>query len=184
MPSRIRQTRHNAPVSDRADYSEVFDGNPFEDFAPIEMFEDLQWGNPVTNEWEFDAPEPMVALGELAGLGYEGKPAELFDDDGTAPFLAVGRDSNDLWVIPKAENGGPVDVPEFDADDPDWREVGEVSQTDYYSGKGGEDGYYYHNHEGPYPVVWEHVDGCRYIMPAVTNDGMRSYAVGKAGIVG
>ena len=169
--------------SERDEHWDVFDGNPFEDMPVEEMYADLQWGNDPNAVWDFDAPEPMAAIGQLAGIEVE-DAIELHDDDGKSPFVAVGQDSNNVYIIPKADSGGPVNVPTFNPRSSSWRNLGEVTQTDYYSDKGGELGYYYHNHEGPYPTLWEHArSGCRVLVPA-RHRGKRSYAVGKAGIVG
>ncbi len=168
---------------ERTEHSEVFDSNPFEDVAVEDMHRELQWGNDPKATWDFDAPEPMAALGDVAGLDIDGE-IELYEDDGQSPFIAVGRDSNNVYLVPKAENGGPVNVPKFNPRSAAWRKLGQVRQTDYYSGKGGEDAYYFHEHQGPFPTLWEHArSGCRVMVPA-THKGKRSYAVGKAGIVG
>lgn len=164
-------------------FGDAFDVNPFEDMDPEEMYGALQWDKDPEASWEIEAPEPLVALGELAGLDIEGD-MELWQDDGSAPYLAVGRDSNALYVVPKDDDGGPVhDIPEFNPRDPSWRKVGRVSQTDYYSSKGNEPAYYYHEHENPHPTLWEHESGVRVLVPA-THKGKRSYAVAKEGIVG
>jgi len=169
--------------SERDDYSEVFDRNPFEGIEAEEMYGEIQWGNDPKATYDFDAPEPMAALGDVAGLDVDGD-IELFDDDGQSPFIAVGRDSNNIYLVPKSEGGGPVDVPKFNPRSGSWRKLGRVRQTDYYSGKGGEDAYYYHAHQGPFPTLWEHTkSGCRVMVPAKYK-GKRSYAVGKDGIVG
>lgn len=168
--------------SDRAQFGDVFEGNPYDGVEPDSMYRDLQWGNEPNAVWEIDGPEPMVAIGELAGFDWGSEGLELWGED-EAPYLAVGRDSNALYVVPR-DGDGPIDfVPPFDHADPDWRALGTVRQTDYYSSKGGDDAYYYHNHEAPYPTVWEHTTGVRVVVPA-RHKGRRSYAVGKAGIVG
>lgn len=169
--------------SEREMYGEAFDQNPFEDMDPEEMYRAVQWEKDPEAVWEVDAPEPMVAIGELAGLDFGEDELELWDED-DAPYLAIGRDTNVLYVVPKDEDGAPLeDIPAFDAGDDAWSEMGQVRQTDYYSDKGNEPGYYYHNHEDPFPTVWEHDSGVRVVVPA-DNDGKRSYAVAKEGIVG
>lgn len=169
--------------SERDEFGDAFERNPFEDLDPLEMYGELQWDKDPEAVWEVEAPEPLVAIGDLAGLDWGGGELELWDED-NAPFLAVGRDSNALYVVPKDSSGAPLErIPDFDARDPAWRKLGVVHQTDYYSSKGDEDGYYYHNHEAPYPSVWEHDSGVRVVVPA-KHKGKRSYAVGKAGIIG
>lgn len=169
--------------SERDMFGEAFDRNPFEDFDPEDMYGQLQWDKEPEAVWEVDAPEPLVALGELAGLDWGDDDLELWDED-RAPFLAVGRDSNALYVVPKDEDGAPLEnIPEFDPGCPDWRKLGTVRQTDYYSSKGNEPAYYYHEHENPLPTVWEHKSGTRVLVPA-NHNGKRSYAVAKEGIVG
>lgn len=168
--------------SERDSYGDVFEGNPYEGVEPLDMYAELQWDKDPEAVWEIDAPEPLVALGELAGFDF-GEDIETWSEE-DAPFLAVGRDSNRLYVLPKDEDGAPVArVPRFNPHSPRWRCLGPVSQTDYYSDKGNEPAYYYHEHEDPHPTVWEHDSGCRVVVPA-RHKGRRSYAVGKAGIVG
>lgn len=169
-------------MPERDTFSDAFEENPFEDLDPIDMHAELQWGKSLDGVWDIDAPEPLVAIGELAGLDFMSDGVELWTED-TAPFLAVGRDSNMLYVIPRKRGAPACDVPHFDPHSSEWICVGPVSQTDYYSNKGSEPAYYYHNHQGPFPVVWEHVSGCRILMPA-DNNGQPSYAVAKEGIVG
>lgn len=164
-------------------FGDAFERNPFEDVDPLEMYGEIQWDKEPQAVWEVDAPEPLVAIGELAGLDWGEDDLELWSEE-DAPFLAVGRDSNALWIVPKDEDGAPLErIPRFNPRSRAWRCLGEVSQTDYYSDKGNEAGYYYHNHEAPYPQVWEHASGVRVLVPA-DNDGKRSYAVAKEGIVG
>lgn len=163
-------------------YGDAFDVNPFEDMDPEEMYGALQWDKEPEAVWEVDAPEPLVALGELAALDFGAGYESWQEDD--APFLAVGRDSNMLYVVPRDEDGAPMEsIPDFDPRDPSWRKLGPVRQTDYYSNKGNEPAYYYHKHENPHPTVWEHDSGCRVLIPA-KHKGKRSYAVAKEGIVG
>ena len=165
-------------------FGDAFERNPFADVDPLEMYGDIQWDKEPEAVWEVEAPEPLVAIGELAGLDWGEDDLELWHED-EAPFLAVGRDSNALWIVPKDDDGAPLErIPRFDPQSRAWRRLGPVSQTDYYSDKGNEAGYYYHNHERPYPIVWEHTrTGVRVLVPS-NNKGKRSYAVAKEGIVG
>lgn len=170
--------------SDRDVYGEAFDQNPFEDMEPLDMYTSLQWDKEPEAVWDIEAPEPLVAIGELARLDFAGDSLHEAWDEELAPFLAVGRDSNVLYVLPKDVHGAPVDeVPEFDEHDPSWTYKGLLKQTDYYSSKGNEDAYYYHEHEDPYPELWEHENGVCVLIPQ-RHKGKRSYAVAKEGIVG
>jgi len=169
--------------SDRDAYADIFDDNPFEDVDPLEVYGQLQWDKHPEAVWEIEAPEPLIALGELAAIDLRDLGADAWDEH-DAPFLAVGRDSNMLFSLPKDRDGAPPShVPKFNPDDPDWTFVGCVEQTDYYSDKGDEAGYYYHRHEKPYPQLWEHKDGCQVWVPS-HHEGGPSYAVGKPGIIG
>lgn len=168
--------------SDRDSYGDVFERNPFEDMDPVQMYRELQWDNEPRDVFEIDAPEPLVGLGTIAALEYELGGAECWDED-SAPFLAVGRDSNMLYAVPRLGGRPPSRVPDFDPEDPAWACLGPVKQTDYYADKGGELGYYYHEHEAPFPTLWQHADGCQLLVPA-DHEGAPSYAVGKPGIVG
>lgn len=169
--------------SERLDYGHAFDGNPFEGMDPSDIYSELRWGDVPTDQWEIDAPEPLASLGELAMLQLAGaNPSEQWgEDDG--PFVAVGADTNMVYLVPRASDDGPVrKVPKFSKRT--WRRVGKVRQTDYYSVKDGEPAYYYHKHERPLPDVWEHPrSGVRVLVPA-NHKGRRSYGVVKEGIVG
>lgn len=163
----------------------IFEDNPFDGLHPEQVYEKLRWGNESEQAWEFDAPEPMASLGRLARLdvheGGKRNPHEQRFDDEAAPFVGVGTVSNRLYLIPAAEDGGPIDVPEGA-----YELRGNVSRVDYISQKGDEDAYYYHEHETPHPELYE----CRtergtvYIIEPVEHDGARSYAVDEEGIIG
>lgn len=175
--------KRNPSRSDRVAFGDAFEGNPFEDLPPLEAYAALQWDKPPEAVWEIQAPEPLVALGDLAGLDWGSDELELWNED-EAPYLAVGRDSNMLYVVPKSKRGQPLArIPKFNPASCAWGRIGRVRQTDYYSNKGGEPSYYYHNHEPPYPTVWEHPSGVRVVVPA-RHKGKRSYAVVKEGIIG
>lgn len=168
--------------SDRRDFSEAFESNPFEAFDPEDMYAQIQWAKEPEALWDIESPEPLVAIGDLAGLDF-GQEVETWSEE-EAPYLAVGRDSNVLYVVPKDEDGAPAEIiPVFNPRSKHWKCIGAVRQTDYYSSKGNEAAYYYHEHEAPFPQLWEHSSGVRILVPA-THKGARSYAVSKEGIVG
>jgi len=161
--------------SDREVFKGVFNGNPFEGLSPQEIYKIIQWGNNPNKVIEIDAPEAMTALGFLA---------KLYLTDGTVKlsknkfYLALGADSNSLYIFQKNIRVIP------DLDDNKWSTQGvKVKRTDYYSKKGGEDCYYYHNHEKPYPILFSHPKGVHILQPQKFK-GQRSYAVIKEGIVG
>jgi hypothetical protein len=162
--------------SEREIYGDIFDQNPFEDIDPKDMYRSLRWGNEPSEIFDIDSPEPLATIGDLARLKLSNN--DLKWDESEAPFLAVGRDSNALYIIPRDEKGNPLDIP-----DEGFHEVENVKQTDYYSDKGGEDCYYFHKHENPYPTLLIHKNGVAIIVPRKHNK-RRSYAVGKEGIVG
>jgi hypothetical protein len=162
--------------SDREIYGNIFDQNPFEDFELEDMYRELRWGNDPQEIFDINSPEPLVALGNLARLKTNVSDLKWNEDE--SPFLAVGRDSNSLYIIPQDSDGNPLDVP-----DDGYHVVADIKQTDYFSDKGGDDCYYYHNHENPYPKLLVHDNGVAIIVPT-TYKNKRSYAVGKEGIVG
>lgn len=161
---------------ERGEFSDAFDGNPFAGDSPQQAYEALQWGNAPRNVWDIEAPEPLVLLGNVAKLFFTGGEQYQWDEQ-HAPFLAVGLDSNTCYVLHKKRNGRPhnlyLDPRSY---------VGDVRRTDYYSDKGGEPAYYYHDHQAPYPQLWE-VEGGYVLLPS-SHEGRRSYAVVKEGIVG
>jgi hypothetical protein len=151
--------------------AEYFEGNPFEGKTPIEIYRKIQWGNEPRELLPIDAPEPLIALGEAAQLILGDRVIEW--DEGEA-HLAIGAESNKLYIFPV----GTKRIPESG-----YEAIGEVEQTDYYSDKGGEPGYYYHEHDAPYPQAFQTAGNCFVIEPE-TEDGVRSYAVGEEGIIG
>jgi hypothetical protein len=165
------------PIRDKFP-SEYFAGNPYEGLSPEEIYQKLQWGNDPKAVFEVDAPEPLVTLGDVAMLVSESEQVEFTEDE--APFLALGVESNRLYIVPKDENGEPIDVPEGP-----YEEVCQLVQTDYYSEKGGDDAYYFHEHEAPYPTLYIHLEtGVMLVEPAETGEGVRSYAVSDEGVIG
>jgi hypothetical protein len=164
--------------SERQEYASSFDGNPYNNVSPKAMYKRLRWGNKVVDTFNIDAPEPMVVLGELAKLR-RGKTTFWSFEENNGPFLAVGRDSNLLYIISRHEDGSPCNVPSNG-----YKPLCVITGIDYYSDKGGEDIYYFHNHEKPYPTLMQHSKGCWYLKPSYLSDGGRSYVVDDAGIIG
>lgn len=146
--------------------------------TPHGVYKRLQWGNEPNNTWTIEAPEPLAVLGRLAKLYFVGGGKQTFGD--YEFFVAVGTRSNYVYFVPVDDDGGPIDFPtDF------LRQVIAISpvrRTDYYSEKGGEEGYYFHDHEKPYPFLCgidEH-----FVLAPVRHQGGRSYAVGDEGIIG
>jgi hypothetical protein len=164
----------------REKYAHLFEENPFAGRNPREMFSLLHWGNTHSKEFVIDAPEPLVMLGMAKVL--KGMTADFEFLDGEA-FLAVGGNSNQLYIIPRVDNKPLTRIPKFSQRTA--RYVDKIKQTDYLSTKGGDnEDYYYHKHERPYPGLWlNHAAGVGYLV-AATHNGKPSYAVGKEGIVG
>jgi hypothetical protein len=165
-----RGERHKFPAG-------IFTGNPLAGRTPDEAYELLRWGNPAREKFTINAPEPLVALGELAQLITDDGQVAQYADDHTSPFLAVGHSSNLLYIVPRPHSR-PLDVPHGP-----YVARARLKQTDYYSDKGGEESYYYHRHERPYPTLYYSPSGVGIIAPA-NHKGMRSFAVAEGGIVG
>lgn len=166
--------------SERMEFLNRFrDGNPFGDDDVRGMYRKLRWGNNPDDAWTIDAPEDMATIGELARFDFADRTKEEYNED-EAPFLAVGLESNLVYIVPKDSEGNPVDVPELDG----YVDIGSLKRTDYYSDKGGTPAYYYHKHERPYPNLYENPDtGCRVIVPNNWRGGP-SYVVSEEGIIG
>lgn len=162
--------------SEREVYGDIFDQNPFEDFDPEDMYRELRWDNDPQDIFDIDSPEPLATIGDLAQLKLDIGDVQWEIDE--SPFLAVGRDTNNLYIIPRDIDGNPLDIPTDG-----YKDIANVEQTDYYSDKGGEECYYFHKHENPYPRLLVHENGVALIMPR-KHKNKRSYAVGKYGIVG
>jgi len=162
--------------SERRLFGDIFDNNPFEDIDVEEMYRQLRWDNEPQEIFDINAPEPLATIGDLARLQLDIDDLKWSENE--SPFLAVGQNSNCLYIIPRDEYGNPVNVP-FDG----FIDLADVTRTDYYSDKGGEDCYYYHKHQNPYPRLLVHENGVAIIVPR-KHKNKRSYAVGKAGIVG
>lgn len=157
---------------------EIFESNPFAKDSPVKMYKKIRWGNAPTKLFPIDAPEPLVCLGEAAQLvAVGGKVCKW--KEGKGPFLAIGAHSNYVYFIPQ-KNGAPLKKIPAKGYVP----LLKLRQTDYLSDKGGEDAYYYHKHERPYPTLYIHEKtGCMVLEPA-RHKGKRSYAVAIEGIVG
>lgn len=164
-------------MPERERYAHRFEG-PALEADPHAAYRTLQWGNDPEDTWDIDAPESLVALGTLAKVVLRnGREAEW--SERWAPFLAVGTESNNLYAIPATRGGRPRNVPAGE-----YERIGRVVRTDYYSEKGGELGYYYHDHEQPYPVLYEYGDtGVMIWVPAQVGQN-RSYVVAEEGIIG
>jgi hypothetical protein len=142
------------------------------------MYKRLRWGNHPNSVFDIEAPEPMVALGEVAKIrGLKRVLAEYAENEG--PYLVVGRDSNLLYIVPRYNDGTPMEVPAEG-----YRPITKLRGVDYFSDKGGEVVYYYHDHEKPYPLLMQHPSGVCFLEPAIMGDGGRSYVVDDAGIIG
>jgi hypothetical protein len=162
-------------------YAHLFERNPFEGKDPREVFSLLHWGNKAANEFPVDAPEPLVMLG-MAALLISPDYVEFRFSKGEA-FLAVGSNSNELYIIPRRGDGPLRTIPPFSKRTTQY--ATDIKQTDYLSMKGGDkEHYYYHKHEKPFPGLWlNDAAGVGYLR-AANNKGKPSYAVGKEGIVG
>lgn len=155
-----------------------FAGNPFAGNTPTDMYRRLQWGNEPNQVTRFYAPESMVALGHLAALysdeGYKQKYQE------GEYYVAVGNASNLVYFVAMNKDEKPYNFPESFGSKS--RAICRIRRTDYYSEKGNESGYYYHDHEIPYPTLWGF--GKHYVLRPAKHRGGRSYAVGPEGIIG
>lgn len=167
-------------MPERTRYAHLFEKNPFAGRNPREVFSLLHWGNTHSQEFVVDAPEPLVMLGMTKLL--KGLTAHFEFRDGEA-FLAVGNNSNQLYIIPRINNEPLSRIPSFSPRTSTF--VDKIKQTDYLSTKGNnKEDYYFHKHERPYPGLWlNHAAGVGYLVPA-NHKNRPSYAVGKEGIVG
>jgi hypothetical protein len=162
--------------SDRNYFKKAFEGNPFEDLNPEEMYSEIRWGNKPRRIIPIDAPEPLATIGECAQL-ITSKGTYKWPES-AAPYLAVGKDTNILYVIPQPKNKWRIKIP-----DCDYLDLAYVKQTDYYSDKGGDECYYFHKHEKPFPRLFVHENGVAIIIP-VRYRNKKSYAVSREGIIG
>lgn len=156
---------------------EYFDGNPYEDNTPEETYQRIQWGNNPKEIFNIEAPEPLAALGCVAQICTPKGNVQFSEFE--APFLALGTYTNKLYFVPKIGDE-PVDIPYGP-----YNHIGIVTQLDYYSDKGGAEAYYYHEHEPPYPHLYQNKEsGVCVLIPSKCEDGSRSYAVGDEGVIG
>lgn len=166
------------PVRDRFPV-EYFQGNPLRGETAEGAYKRLQWGNNPRNAWEIEAPEPMAVLGQLAKFVPMGGKAQKFREG--EYFLSVGVRSNKVYFVPiGARSGGPIDFPKQFLQRVEPYAV--ITRVDYYSSKGGEEGYYYHDHEKPYPSLYK--CGRHFVIVPARHRGGRSYAVNDEGIIG
>lgn len=164
------------PVRDKFP-SEYFDSNPLEGEGPHGAYRRLQWGNEPNTTYELEAPEHMAVLGQLAKLVYVGGKKQTFREG--EMFVAVGTRTNRVYLVPIVR-GAPVDFArDFLAR---CEPLVRLKRIDYYSEKGGESGYYYHDHERPYPMLY--TDGEHFVLEPAAHRGGRSYAVNDEGIIG
>lgn len=166
------------PIRDKFP-SKYFDGNPFEGLNPHEVYKKLQWGNKPKNTWMIEAPEPMCVLGRLAKLRMAQTNREQKFRD-YSYYVTTGVYSNHVYFVPIVRGHKPASFAK------DFLQraapIAKISRTDYFSEKGGDEGYYYHDHEPPYPTLLEY--GGHYILAPAQHRGARSYAVGSEGIIG
>lgn len=157
---------------------DIFEDNPMDGLDAHDVYKKLRWGNEPDEVFEFTGPEDMATLGTLARIDVGDEEWEW--DEAEAPFLAVGVDSNKLFIVPRDAHGNPTDVPKSG-----YEALGQVERVDYYSDKGDDEAYYYHEHEPPYPTATVHKgSGVMVIEPAEQEDGSRSYAVDEEGVIG
>ncbi len=155
-------------------FGDVFGDNPFAKQTPQQIYSKIQWGNKPKRIYRINAPEPLVALGELAALH---TPSQIVEYEEDKYFIAVGAHSNTLYFVPI--NKPIQQIPPFGSR---WKKGPLVYETHYYSDKGGEDCYYFHEHEKPFPRLYGYKN-FGILVPS-NNKGKRSYAVIKEGIVG
>jgi len=165
------------PVRDKFP-TEYFAENPLEGESAHNAYKRLQWGNNPRKAWKIEAPEPMAVLGRLAKLFFVGGKSQSFDDWDF--YVAVGTKSNRVYLVPMDEKHKPMAFPEGFLKGCD--AIVGVRRIDYYSEKGNEEGYYFHEHEKPFPMLY----GCddHFILEPAKHRGGRSYAVSDEGIIG
>ena len=167
-------------MPERLYYAHLFRGNPFKGTRPEEAFSILNWGNQHKRAFEIDAPEPLIMLGMAKDVFLVDR--RLCFRRGES-FLTVGHRSNELYFIPRVNNGPLTQIPPFSR--ATCKRIGRVRQTDYWSTKGRHgERHYYHEHEEPFPVLWIHQASKVGYLRAANHNGKPSYAVGKEGIVG
>jgi hypothetical protein len=169
--------------SEREEYASKFtEQNPYSGKSAKALYSSLRWGNGPTEIFEIEGPEEMASLGILAQIWFvENKVKIKFAED-NGPFLAVGKDSNYLYIVNRNEDGSPTDVSsDFDS----YKAFAHVRRTDYYSDKNNEPAYYYHKHEKPYPLAYISPDSNTILLvPDQLESGHPSYIVREEGIIG
>jgi hypothetical protein len=164
------------PVRDRFP-TDYFDKNPLAGENALGAYRRLQWGNKPRYTWRIEAPEPMAVLGRLAKLVFAGKGQQNYPD--WSMFVSVGTRTNRVYLVPM-KGRKPVPFPlRFNQR---CEAIVKLRRIDYYSEKGNEEGYYYHDHEPPFPTL-RGLNDHFVIMPAKHRGG-RSYAVNDEGIIG
>lgn len=165
------------PVRDKFPAA-YFTTNPLAGESPHGAYKRLQWGNNPRQTFRVEAPEPMAVLGQLAKLFFVGGGKESYGEG--EMFVAVGTRSNLVYLVPMTRDGKPVDFPKRFMSK--LEAISPLRRIDYYSEKGGEAGYYYHDHEKPFPMVY----GCddHFVIVPAKHRGGRSYAVNDEGIIG
>jgi len=157
--------------------AKYFEDNPLEGEGPHGAYRRLQWGRNPRRSWNIEAPEPMAVLGRLAKIVFLGGKRESFADWDF--YVAVGTNSNCVYLVPM-EKRRPIPFPKDFLKS--CEDIAQIKQIDYYSEKGGDEGYYYHVHEKPYPMLM----GCEdhFVLKPARHNGGRSYAVNDEGIIG
>lgn len=169
--------------SEREEFANRFEeGNPYTKKSPQQLYKSLRWGNESTEEFIFDGPEEMASLGILAKIYFVENKTKIKFSERNGPFLAVGKDSNYLYVVTRNVDGSPTNVHnDFD----DYKLFAHVKRTDYYSDKNNEPAYYYHKHEKPYPLAYISPDSNTIVLiPDQLKSGHPSYIVREEGIIG
>ena len=155
-----------------------FDGNPYEGVEPEEAYKRLRWGNEPSEVFEIEGPEDMATIGTVAKVITDRGTLSYSEDE--APYLAVGLQTNRVYIVPVKDGKPCSSIP-----DGPYEKLAQIHQIDYYSDKGGEEAYYFHEHEEPYPNIYlDEATGVGVIEPEEMEDGSRSYAVGDEGIIG
>lgn len=161
--------------SDREVYAKYFGKNPFNGISPEKIYKELKWGNQPKEVISIFAAEPLVSLGYVAKIfmtnGY------TINCSKNKVHLAVGANTNYIYMFPR----GTTKIPYHNEQ---WKSLSLVQQTDYYSDKGNEECYYYHEHEPPYPILSRFPNKNIFMLLPQDFNGQRSYAVIKEGIVG
>jgi hypothetical protein len=169
--------------SERKEYAEKFtEGNPYADTSAEHLYKELRWGNGPTDTYEIDGPEDMATMGIVAKLVLTDVPRTVKFKEKDGPYLAVGLQSNYLYIVNRYDDGTPCNI---QTDTEEYKCIGNIKQIDYFSDKNKEKAYYYHKHEKPYPFLYMSPDlmSC-IVIPAELDSGHPSYIVREEGIIG